>query len=171
MGAAKKAKARKADTSSPAPERRSIATNRRARHDYEILDTWEAGVVLSGSEVKSLRDGRVSMNESYARAERGDIWLHGLNIGPYAFSREGGHEPTRPRKLLLHRREIETIAQETKEAGLTIVPLKLSFVRGLVKVEIGLGRGKKLYDKRESAKRRDAERDMQKALRRRTRGG
>lgn len=171
MGAARKAKARKADAVAAAPERRTIAVNRRARHDYEIIDTWEAGVVLSGSEVKSLRDGRVSMNEAYARAERGDIWLHGCNIGPYAFSREGGHEPTRPRKLLLHRREIETISQQVQEAGLTIVPLKLSFVRGLVKLEIGVGRGKKLYDKRQSEKRRDADREMQKALRRRNRGG
>lgn len=166
-----KPKAKSAPSPASGPTRKVVVTNRRARHDYEILERYEAGVELLGSEVKSLREGRCSLAEAYARVQHGEVWLHGMHIPPYVFSRGGGHEPQRPRKLLLHRREIEEIARETGEPGVTLVPLAVVFVAGLAKVELGVGRGKKRYDKRQDEARRDADREIARATSRRRRGG
>lgn len=143
---------------------KTVATNRRARFDYEILDTWEAGLVLVGSEVKSLRAGQVDLKDSYAHVHRGEAWLVGVRIAPYEFSRDGGHDPERERKLLLHRREIEKIASTLAEKGLTLLPIRMYFKDGVVKVELGLGRGKAQRDKRETLKRKQAEREMDRAI-------
>lgn len=154
-----------------AEERKVVARNRRARHDYDILETYEAGLVLTGSEVKSLRAGRASITEAFARPQYGAIWLHGMHIPPYEFARDGGHEPTRPRKLLLHGKEIAAIAQALEKSGLTVVPLELYFRRGLAKVQIGIGRGRKLYDKRQAKAKRDADRAIERAIGRRAKRG
>ncbi len=145
-----------------------VASNRRARHDYEILDVFEAGVVLVGSEVKSLRDGKASIKDSFASVERGEMWLYGMYIGPHAFSREGGHDLERTRKLLLRRRQIDQLAQKTAEKGLALIPLRLYFKNGLVKVELGLGRGRRTVDKRQAIRDREEKRDMERSFRRRT---
>ena len=144
-----------------------IASNRRARHDYEILDTFEAGLVLIGSEVKSLREGQGQLKDSFAHIRDGEIFLVGCYIAPYVFSRAGGHEPERTRKLLMHRRQIDRLASELAEKGLTLVPLRLYFKEGKAKVELGLARGKRTIDKRETVKKREQEREMERALRRR----
>lgn len=144
-----------------------IASNRRARFDYEILDTYEAGVVLEGSEVKSARDGKAQLKDSFAHIRDGEIFLVGSYIGPYAFARGGGHEPERTRKLLLQRRQIDRLGSELAEKGLTLVPLRLYFKDGKVKVELGLARGKRTIDKREVQKERDQQREMDRALHRR----
>jgi SsrA-binding protein len=140
-----------------------VAGNRRARRDYQVLDTYEAGLVLLGSEVKSLRAGKMQLKDSYATVEGGEAYLVGAHIGPYEFSREGGHEPERSRKLLLNRREIDKIAGLLAEKGLTLVPLQVYFKDGKAKVELGLARGKTSYDKRETIKKRDAAREMERA--------
>ena len=144
-----------------------ITQNRRARHDYEIIDTFEAGLVLEGSEVKSLRDGQANLKDSFAQIRDGEAWLVGAYIAPYSFSRGGGHEPERSRKLLLHRREIDKIGGQLAEKGLTLVPVRMYFKEGVVKVELGLGRGKRAYDKRQSIKEREEKREMDRAIRRR----
>lgn len=144
-----------------------ITQNRRARHDYEIIDTFEAGLVLEGSEVKSLRDGQANLKDSFAQIRDGEAWLVGAYIAPYSFSRGGGHEPERSRKLLLHRREIDKIGGQLAEKGLTLVPLRMYFKEGVAKVELGLGRGKRAYDKRQSIKEREEKREMDRAIRRR----
>ncbi|MFH1103463.1 MAG: SsrA-binding protein SmpB [Actinomycetota bacterium] len=144
---------------------KTIATNRRARFDYEVVETVEAGIVLVGSEVKSLRNGRADLKDSYAAVKNGEMWLYGLRISPYEFSPEGGHDPERDRKLLLHRVEIDKIGSKLAERGLTLVPLKLYFKEGKAKVELGLAKGKTRYDKRETVKRRQADREMQRAIR------
>lgn len=149
------------------PGEKVVSRNRRARHDYEILETYEAGIVLTGSEVKSLREGRASLAEAFVRIEGAEPRLHGMHIAPYVFARDGGHDPVRPRKLLLHRNEIERLARQVAEAGLAIVPLRVAFRHGLAKVDLALGRGKKLHDKRQAKARADAERDIERALRRR----
>jgi len=152
----------------PAPEGtgvKSIALNRRARHDYEILEAFEAGLALVGSEVKSLRAGRADLKDSYGLIERGEAWLVGLHISPYQFARDGGHDPERTRKLLMHRGEIERVRGKLDQKGLTLIPLRLYFKEGKAKVEMGLAKGKALYDKRETLKRRQAEREMQRAMR------
>ena len=142
-----------------------IASNRRARHDYAIVDEIEAGIVLSGSEVKSLREGHVQIADAYARIINGQVWLDGMHIPPYQFAHGvGAHDPNRARKLLLHRREIERIAAEIKREHLTMVPLSLYFNDGRVKVEIGLGRGRKKADKRNAIAERDSQREIQRAL-------
>ncbi|MGI8514246.1 MAG: SsrA-binding protein SmpB [Acidimicrobiia bacterium] len=143
-----------------------IASNRRARHDYEILDTFEAGLVLVGSEVKSARDGKVQIKDSFAHVRDGEIFLVGTYFAPYNFSRGGGHEPERTRKLLLQRRQINRLGSEVAEKGLTLVPLRIYFKDGKVKVELGLARGKRTIDKRETVKERDQKREMERALRR-----
>lgn len=143
-----------------------IATNRRATYDYEILERYEAGLALVGSEVKSLREGKSNLADAYAIISRGQLYIHGLYIGPYTFSREGGHEPTRVRKLLMHRREIDRMASQLAEKGLTLVPMKLYFKEGKVKVELGLGRGKRTIDKRQTIKAREQRREMDRAVRR-----
>jgi len=144
----------------------AVATNRRARYDYEITQRIEAGLVLTGSEIKSIRAGRANIAEGYGRFREGELWLYNAHIAPYAAAREG-HEPTRPRKLLLHRGELERLERALREqSGTTLVPLRLYLTRGLAKVEIGLGRGRRRYDKRQAIAKRDAERTMQRALRR-----
>ena len=146
-------------------KRESIARNKRAKHDYHILDTWEAGVVLTGSEVKSLRDGKANITDSYAIVKDGEVFLLNLHISPYEKASHFNHEPTRTRKLLLHRKEIKKMIGAVERQGLTLVPLELYFRRGRAKVALALGKGKKLYDKRADEKRRDDERDMQRAVR------
>lgn len=142
-----------------------IATNRRARFDYEIVETYEAGLSLVGSEVKSLRAGNAEIRDAYGAVRDGEAWLYGLRISPYEFARDGGHDPERTRKLLLHRVEIERIASSLAEKGLTLIPTRLYFKDGKVKVELGLAKGKAKYDKRETVKRREADREMQRAIR------
>lgn len=146
--------------------RQVVASNRRARFDYEILDTYEAGLVLLGSEVKSLREGKASINEAYAFERQGELWLESMNIPPYVYSRKGGHEPTRPRKLLLHKREIVRIGEKMREQALTLVPVQVYFSNGRAKVELALARGKRTIDKRDTKKKREQQREMDRALRR-----
>jgi SsrA-binding protein len=150
------------DTDQP---RESIARNKRARHDYEILDTWEAGLVLRGTEVKALREGRANLTDAYGVLNEGEVFLLNLNIGSYGLGNQFNHEATRTRKLLLHRREIRRLIGAIERQGLTLIPLELYFLRGRAKVLIGLGRGKKSHDKREDLKRKDADREIARALR------
>jgi SsrA-binding protein len=150
--------------------RKLIAQNRKARHDYAIEDVYEAGLVLQGTEVKSLRDGRASLVDAYGRVRDGEIWLEGLHISEYAQGTWTNHEPRRNRKLLLHRKEIERLISKTKESGLTLVPLSMYFKDGYVKVEIALARGKRSYDKRQTLAARDASREMERTAGRRAKG-
>jgi SsrA-binding protein len=150
--------------------RKVIASNRKARHDYTILDTYEAGVVLVGTEVKSLRLGRASLVDSFATVDDGEVWLRGLHIPEYDRGTWTNHEPRRTRKLLLHKSEILRLIGKTKESGLSLVPLAMYFKDGKVKVEIGLGKGKKAYDKRQALAKRDAEREISKAFGRAAKG-
>ena len=145
-------------------EKKTVATNRKAYHEYHILETIEAGIALLGSEVKSLREGNASLKEGYVLIKDGQAYLVGIHISAYSHTGHTGHEPVRNRRLLLHRREIRKISQKLAVKGLTAVPLKLYFKRSWLKVEIGLAKGKKLYDKRETKKKRDVERDIQRAL-------
>ena len=147
-----------------APGEQIICVNRQARHNYFIDEVYEAGLVLVGSEVKSLRDGKANLVDSYARIQKGEAFLLNVHIGPYPGANRFNHEPTRTRKLLLHEREIEKLTGKTKERGLTLIPLKLYFKNGRAKVELGLARGKKLYDKRETLKRKMAEREVERSL-------
>ena len=147
--------------------RKAIARNRRARFDYRIEDTYEAGLVLTGTEVKSLRAGRASLTDGFAQISDGEVWLHNVHIPQYTQGTWTNHEPRRTRKLLLHRKEIEKLSSRTAEQGLTLVPLSLYFKDGKAKVELGLGRGKRTYDKRHDLASRDAAREMDRALRRR----
>jgi len=146
---------------------RVIAQNRKARHDYHVLETLECGIVLTGSEVKSLRNGLLSLEEAYGRVERGEVWLVGCDIQEYSHAHQLNHVPKRRRKLLLHRREIRKFASQAFENNLTLVPLKMYFKRGRAKVLLGICRGKKQYDKRESLKKKVMQRDIDRALRRR----
>ena len=141
-----------------------VATNRKAFHEYHILETFEAGVQLRGSEVKSIREGKASLKQAYILIRKGEAWLKGSHIASYSHTGFGGHEPVRNRKLLLHKKEIQRIGSKLAEKGLTAVPTKLYFKGGLIKLEFGLAKGKKLYDKRETKKKRDVERDIQRAL-------
>ncbi len=147
-----------------------ITSNRRARHDYAILDTFEAGLVLTGTEVKSLRDGKASLQEAYARIDRDEIWLVGMHVPEYSHGNRQNHEPTRTRKLLMHRKEIERLRGMLEQKGLTLVPLRLYWKDGRAKVELGLGRGKKDYDRRQDVAKREAQREIERAMSRRTRG-
>jgi SsrA-binding protein len=149
---------------------RNIATNRRARHEYEILDTVEAGLVLRGTEVKSLRDSQVTFKDAYAMIRNGEAWLLGCHINPYSHGTDANHDPERDRKLLLHRREIARLAGKTAERGLTLIPLRLYLKEGRVKIELGLARGRKLHDKRSAIKEREVVREMDKAVRASRRG-
>ncbi len=151
-------------TSDRTAAQRDITVNRRARHDYFIEESIEAGLVLTGSEVKSLRAGKAQLKDSYGQIKKGEVWLFNTHISEYGPSAQFGHEPTRSRKLLLHRREIERLIGKVKERGLTLVPLRLYFKHGRAKVELGLARGKKLYDKRESIKERESRREMDRAM-------
>lgn len=150
---------------------RPVAQNRKARHDYDVLDTFECGIALQGSEVKSLRDGKVQLRDAYARAEGGEVWLYGVHVAPYAQATGfGAHEPDRRRKLLLHRREIDELDERTKQESLTLVPLSIYFKEGRAKVELALARGRKTYDKRHAIAERDAARDIERASARGRRG-
>ena len=145
-------------------EIKTVATNRKAFHEYHILETHEAGIQLMGSEVKSIREGNVSLKESYVLIRKGEAWLKGAHIASYSHTGIEGHELIRDRKLLLHKKEISRIGSKLAEKGLTAVPTKLYFKGGLIKLEVGLAKGKKLHDKRDSKKKRDVERDIQRAL-------
>ena len=142
---------------------RVLARNRRARFEYHILETFEAGIELAGTEVKSLRAGRTQLNDGYVRIENGEAWLMQVNISPYLQGNRNNPEPERRRKLLLHRREIEYLDGKVRTQGLTIVPLRMYVAHNLVKIEIGLARGKKQWDKRQDVAKRDAQRDMERA--------
>jgi SsrA-binding protein len=146
-----------------------IAQNKTARLNYFIDDTYEAGIVLVGTEVKSIREGRVNLKDSYAMVKEGEVWLHEMHVSPYSHGNRYNHEPLRTRKLLLHHREINKLYGKSREKGLTLIPLKIYFKNGKVKVEVGVGHGKKLYDKREDMKLKDDKRDMQRAMRERNR--
>jgi SsrA-binding protein len=150
--------------------RKVIASNRKARHDYSILDTYEAGVVLVGTEVKSLRLGRASLVDAFATVDDGEVWLRGLHIPEYDRGTWTNHEPRRTRKLLLHRGEIERLIGKTRESGLSLVPLAMYFKDGKVKVELGLGKGRKSYDKRQALAKRDADREITRAAGRALKG-
>jgi SsrA-binding protein len=146
-----------------------VATNRQARFRYELLETWEVGIVLEGSEVKSLRDGKANLKDGYAIVRDGEVWLHNVHIAPYAPAAGEGHDPERPRKLLMHRREIERLIGKTQEKGLTLVPTRLYFSGPRAKVELALARGKEQRDKREALRKREQSREMERALRERNR--
>jgi SsrA-binding protein len=150
-----------------AANQKIITVNRKAYHDYHIEDTVEAGLVLTGTEIKSIRGGRVNLKDSYARAEKGEMWLVNAHIAQYPGGNRYNHEPTRPRKLLLHHREIADLSSEIERRGYTVVPLKLYLKNGIAKVELGLGRGKKQYDKRAAIARREDQRQIQRALKER----
>lgn len=144
-----------------------VARNRRARHEYDLIEKVEAGLVLTGTEVKSLRNGKANLEDAYAAVDGGEVWLYGCDIPEYVQANQMNHKPKRPRKLLLHRKEIAKLGAKTGEKGLTIVPLQIYFKKGIAKVEISIARGRKLHDKREAIKSRDAGRDIDRALRRR----
>ena len=153
---------------SPHPEgEKTVSSNRRALHLYAILERFEAGIVLTGSEVKSLRQGRASIAEAYGRITGGELWLENMHIPPYEQGERRGYDPLRSRKLLLHRREIERLTGKQKEQRLTLVPMRVYFSHGLAKVELGLGRGKAEYEKREATLKRQHDREMERALGRR----
>lgn len=140
-----------------------IAENRKARHEYQIEDTYEAGMVLKGTEVKSLRQGRVNLKDSYANIKNGEVWVYQMHISPYPFAYYNNHDPLRPRKLLLHRREIDKLYGKVNEQGHTLVPLRIYFKRGKVKLVLALARGKRKHDKREAIRRRDEQRELDRA--------
>ncbi|MEX0691964.1 MAG: SsrA-binding protein SmpB [Gemmatimonadales bacterium] len=144
-----------------------VARNPKARHDYHILDTWEAGIALTGTEIKSVREGKVSLKEAFGVVHRNEVWLDGMTISPYGSAGYAVHQPVRRRKLLLHRQEIRRLIGAVAEQGLTLVPLDLHFSGGRAKIQIALARGKKQHDKRETLKRRDAEREARRAVGRR----
>lgn len=164
---AKKRKSKKGRAAGANPV---IATNRRARHDYHILETWECGIVLVGTEIKSLREGRASLVDAFATVDEGEVWLRGLHIPEYSHGSWTNHAPRRNRKLLLHRREIDSIAGKVRDGNNTLIPLSLYFVDGRLKVELALARGKQDYDKRQDIKRRTEEREITRDLGRRIKG-
>ena len=145
---------------------KTITVNRKAYHDYHILETVEAGIVLTGSEIKSIRSSRVNIRDAYARPENCELWLVNAHIAAYEAASRFGHEPNRPRKLLLHRRQIDELTALVAQKGLTLVPLKLYIKKGTAKLELGVGRGKRLHDKREAITRRDTEREIERAMKR-----
>jgi len=148
----------------PAGSDRAVATNRRARHDYDIEETFEAGLVLTGPEVKSLRAGRATLADAFGRVRDGEVWLEGMHIPPYEMADTRGYHPTRPREVLLHRAEIERLTGKTAERGLALVPLKVYFTRGLAKVELGLGKGKRRFEKRQALAEREHQREIERAV-------
>ncbi|MCI8452248.1 SsrA-binding protein SmpB [Enterorhabdus sp. P55] len=151
-------------------EEKTIAKNRRAFHDYEILETWEAGIELTGTEVRSLRDNHCQLTDCFVLVRGGELWLNNVHIPPFAQGNLANPDPDRKRRLLMHKRQIRYLEEKVREKGLAIVPLKLYFKdNGLVKVEVALARGKKLYDKRESMKERDSKRDIERAMKERSR--
>lgn len=152
-------------TPKAAPGRTLVAQNRRARHDFDILDTYEAGIVLVGGEVKSFREGRVQLRDAFAKVQDGEVWLHAMHISPYAYSSGFGYaDPDRSRKLLLHRRQIEELARQTQQGPLTLVPLSAYFKDGRVKVELALARGRRAYDKRHAIAAREADMEARREM-------
>ena len=147
----------------------AIADNRKALHDYHILDTWETGIVLLGTEVKGIREGRANLRDSYARVEKGEIWLYNVHINPYSHRGYVDHDPRRRRKLLLHKEEIRKLIGKTTEKGLTLVPLRLYFKNGRVKVALALAKGKQAHDKRETIRKREVDRETRAAVKSRSR--
>ena len=145
---------------------RDVATNRQASHRYHLLEKWECGLVLQGTEVKALRDGKAQIKDGYASVRDGEVWLHNVHIPPYGPASRENHEPERPRKLLMHKREIDRLIGKTREKGLTLVPTRLYFSNGRAKVEIALGRGKDVGNKRQAIKEREMKREMERAIRR-----
>lgn len=147
------------------PER-TVTVNRKARHDYDILETYEAGIVLNGSEVKSIRQGKVSISEAYARINKGEIWIHNMHIAPYDPVLQRNYDPRQPRKLLMHRREIDRLIGLTQQRGLTLIPLRVYFnERGYAKIELGLAKGKRKVDRRREIMEREVKREVDRALR------
>ncbi|MBC1418198.1 SsrA-binding protein SmpB [Listeria fleischmannii] len=153
----------------PKGEGKLIAQNKKARHDFAIEETFEAGIVLQGTEIKSVRAARVNLKDAYARVDKGEVFLHNMHISPYEQGNRYNHEPLRTRKLLLHKKQISRLIGETKEAGYSIVPLKMYLRDGYAKVLIGVAKGKKKYDKREDLKRKEAKRDIERAFKERQR--
>ena len=151
--------------SSNATGEKTVASNRKARHDYEILETYEAGIMLTGTEVKSLRSGRAQMRDAFATVRDGAAVMHGVHIPPYEQGSYFNHEPERPRPLLLHRAEVDHLRARVEQGGLTLVPLRIYFTHGLAKVELALARGRKKYDKRQALKEREHDLEMRRALR------
>ncbi len=141
-----------------------IATNKKAYHDYFIEETYEAGIALTGTEVKSVRAGKINLKESFCRIKDGEVFINNMNISEYEFGNRENHDPTRMRKLLLHHAEIDKLIRQTEQKGLALIPTKIYFKKNFIKLELGLGRGKKLHDKRESLKRKEADREMAKAM-------
>ena len=153
------------------PEDKTVAQNRKARHDYFITESFETGIVLYGTEIKSVRDGHANLKDGYANVENGELWLYNVHISPYDKGSFYNKDPMRPRKLLVHKSEIRKLLQKTREKGLTLVPLKLYIKQGRwAKCELAIAKGKQLHDKRDAAAERDAEREMDRAIRRRQRG-
>ncbi|HUV46300.1 MAG TPA: SsrA-binding protein SmpB [Dehalococcoidia bacterium] len=148
---------------------RTIAVNRKAYHDYHIQEMVEVGIVLKGSEIKSIREGKVNLRDAYARPENGELWLYNSHIASYDAASYNTHEPTRPRKLLLHKKEFDSLAGKVAQRGLTLVPLKLYIKHGVAKIELGVAKGKKIYDKREAIARREVGREIERALKLRRR--
>ena len=152
----------------PEPKARSgdrvVARNRRARHEYHVLQTWEAGLVLQGTEVKSLRDGKANLADAYARMDGGELWLYNMHVSPYEAGNRFNHDPLRRRKLLMHRSELRRMVGEVEQKGLTLVPLDVHFTGGIAKVDLALVRGKKLHDKRDTLRERAVERDMERGF-------
>jgi len=144
-------------------KKKIVAENRKARHDYFIEDTYEAGIVLKGTEVKSLRDGRVNLKDAYAKIKNGEVWVHQMHISPYPFAYYDNHDPLRTRKLLLHKQEIRKLFAKANEQGFTLIPLTVYFRDGKVKLTLALARGKRQYDKRETIRRRDEQRELDRA--------
>jgi SsrA-binding protein len=144
---------------------RVVTTNRRAFHDYFVIETLETGLVLTGTEIKSIRDGRATISEAYARIDDGELWLIGSHIAPYRHGSHANHDPDRPRKLLVHKAELRELRAATEQKGMTLIPLRLVLKRGRAKLELGVVRGKKLYDKRAATAEREARRDVERAIR------
>ena len=153
------------------PDDKTVAQNRKARHEYFILDSFETGIVLSGTEIKSLREGKANLKDGFASVEKGELWLQNVHISPYEKGTIYNKDPLRPRKLLVHKNEIYKLLEKTREKGLTLVPLKMYLKEGRwAKIELAIAKGKQLHDKRDSAAERDAAREMDRAIRRKTRG-
>ncbi len=151
------------------PGDRTVTQNRRAFHDYFIDETLETGIVLSGSEIKSIREGKITIGEAYVRIDGDELWLIGANVTPYTHGAYANHDPARPRKLLAHRRQIEALREETERKGMTLIPLRVRLKNGRAKVDVGVARGKKLYDKRQTVAERDAKRNIEQAVKERSR--
>ena len=166
LATARKQKRGKGGSPATSPSERAIAQNRKARHNYLVLDTLECGITLVGSEVKSCRQGKVSLAEAYGRVKGGEVWLFGCDIAEYVEANRFNHDPRRPRKLLMHRREIKRFAGRALEQGLTLVPLKMYFMQGRAKILMGICRGQKRYDKRDAMKKAEARRDIARQMRR-----